>query len=155
MKGKPMSMGREVPPRIKPKGDSGYFQQLTRAVFQSGFSWAVIRDKWPNFVQAFDGFSVDAVADYGDGDLERLLSDPGIVRNGRKIVATIENARTIQHLAQTHGSFHNYLRSLDNLTYAEKRKELTKQFRNLGPTGVFVFLWCVDEPVPSWEERNK
>lgn len=150
-----MSMGHEIPQRNKPKDDSGYLEQLTRAVFQAGFSWVVIRDKWPNFVQAFDDFSVDSVADYSDGDLERLLSDPGIVRNGRKVVATIENARTMQHLAGTHGSFHSYLRSLDSLPYAEKRKTLTKQFKNLGPTGVFTFLWTVDEPVPSWEERNQ
>ena len=57
-----MSMGHEIPPRIKPENDSGYFEQLTKAVFQSGFSWAVIRDKWPNFVRAFDGFSLDSVA---------------------------------------------------------------------------------------------
>jgi len=150
-----MSMGHEIPPRIKPENDSGYFEQLTKAVFQSGFSWAVIRDKWPNFVRAFDGFSVDSVAGYSDGDLERLLNDPGIVRNGRKVVATIENARIFQRLASNHGSFYDYLRSLDGLSYAKKRRTLTKQFRNLGPTGVFVFLWCVDEPVPSWEERNK
>ena len=150
-----MSVGHEIPHRAKPDTDDGYLEQLTRAVFQSGFSWAVIRDKWPDFVQAFDGFSVDAVADYSDCDLERLLNNPGIVRNGRKIVATIENARTFQHLAETHGSFYNYLRSLDGLPYSEKRQVLIKHFRNLGPTGVFVFLWRVDEMVPSWEERNK
>ena len=150
-----MSMGHEIPSPVKPKDDGGYFEQLTRAIFQSGFSWTVIRDKWPNFIQAFDGFRVDAVADYGDGDLERLLNDSSIVRNGRKIVATIENARTVHRLAQTHGSFHGYLRSLDSLSYAQKRAELVHQFKNLGPTGVFVFLWCVEEPVPSWEERNK
>jgi len=150
-----MSMGHEIPPRAKPDDDNGYLEQLTKAIFQSGFSWAVIRDKWPDFLRAFDAFSVNAVADYDDGSLERLLNDPGIVRNGRKVVATIQNARTIQRLAREHGSFHNYLRTLDGLPYAEKRRTLTRQFKNLGPTGVFVFLWCVDEPVPSWEERNK
>ena len=150
-----MSMGHEIPPRVKPENDDGYLEQLTRSVFQAGFSWTVIRDKWHNFTQAFDGFSVDGVASYGETDLERLLSDPGIVRNGRKIVSTIENAHTIQQLSQRHGSFHSYLRSLDGLSYPEKRKVLTKQFRNVGPTGLFTFLWCVDEPVPSWEERDK
>jgi len=150
-----MNMGHEIPLRMKPEGDRGYLEQLTKAVFQAGFSWVVIRDKWPNFIQVFDEFKVNTVADYGDGDLERILNDPGIVRNGRKVVATIENARTMQHLAEDHGSFHDYLRSLDGLTYSEKRKILTKQFMNLGPTGLFTFLWSVDEPVPSWGERNK
>ena len=149
-----MHTGHEIPPRAKPEGDNGYFEHLTRAVFQAGFSWVVIRDKWPGFAQAFDGFSVEAVARYEDTDVDRLLNDPGIVRNGRKIVATLENARTIQRLSDTHGSFHDYLRSLDSLPYSQKRKELVRHFRNLGPTGVFTFLWSVDEPVPPWEERN-
>ena len=149
-----MHIGHEIPPRAKPKDDGGYFEMLTKAVFQSGFSWLVIREKWPDFQRAFDGFSFPKVASYGDGDLQRLLMDSGIVRNRRKILATIENARTIADLADEHGSFYGYLRSLDGLSYAEKRKTLTTQFRNLGPTGVFVFLWTVDEPVPSWEERN-
>ena len=149
-----MHAGHEIPPQAKPQSDDGYLEEMTRAVFQAGFSWAVIRDKWPNFLRAFDGFNVGSVADYNDDDLERLLSDSGIVRNGRKVVATMENARTIQGLAQEHGSFHDYLRSLDGLSYAQKRKALTRQFSHLGPTGVFVFLWRVDEPVPEWEERN-
>jgi hypothetical protein len=56
---------------------------------------------------------------------------------------------------QGHGSFHAYLRSLDSLDYAARRKELSQQFSHLGPTGVFTFLWCVDEEVPDWENRNK
>ena len=150
-----MQAGHEIPPQAKPQSDDGYLEEMTKAVFQAGFSWAVIRDKWPNFIRAFDGFNVNSVADYNDDDLERLLSDSGIVRNGRKVVATLVNTRTIQGLAQEHGSFHDYLRSLDGLTYAQKRKALTRQFSHLGPTGVFVFLWRVDEPVPEWEERNR
>ena len=150
-----MQAGHEIPSRVRPRSDDGYLEEMTKAVFQAGFSWAVIRDKWPNFIRAFDGFNVNSVADYNDDDLERLLSDSGIVRNGRKVVATMVNARTIQGLAQEHGSFHDYLRSLDGLTYAQKRKALTRQFSHLGPTGVFVFLWRGDEPVPEWEERNR
>ena len=144
-----MSAGHEIPPRSKPAGDDGYLEMLTKAVFQAGFSWPVIREKWPDFQQAFHGFNMERVATYGDGDLERLVSNPGIVRNRRKIIATIENARTMLDLADEHGSFHGYLRSLDGFSYAEKRKRLTAQFKNLGPTGVFVLLWTVDEPVPS------
>jgi DNA-3-methyladenine glycosylase I len=114
----------------------------------------VIRQKWPDFQRAFDGFQVHRVAAYGEDDLERLLADPGIVRNRRKVMATIENARTMVDLADEHGSFHGYLRTLDSLSYAQKRKRLVDQFHSLGPTGLFVLLWMVDEPVPDWEERN-
>jgi DNA-3-methyladenine glycosylase I len=145
----------EIPPRKQPADDNGYFEELTRAIFQAGFSWRVIRDKWPNFQKAFDGFDIVTVAGYAEPDIERLVNDKGIVRNRRKIEATVHNARVAWDLIQGHGSFHAYLRSLDGLDYAGRRKELSDRFQNLGPTGVFTFLWCVDEEVPDWEDRNK
>jgi DNA-3-methyladenine glycosylase I len=148
-------MTYEIPPRQKPAGDNGYFEELTQSIFQAGFSWRVIRDKWPNFQAAFDHFDIATVAGYGIPDIERLTGNPDIVRNRRKIEATIYNARVMWDLIQEHGSFHNYLRSLDDLDYAGRRKELSTRFKNLGPTGVFTFLWCVDEPVPDWEDRKK
>lgn len=148
-------MPHEIPPQKKPANDNGYFEELTKAVFQAGFSWQVIRDKWPNFQRAFDGFDIATVAGYGEPDMERLASDPSIVRNRRKIEATVHNARVMWELIQAHGSFQAYLRSLDGLDYAGRRKELSDRFKNLGPTGVFTFLWCVDEQVPQWEDRNR
>lgn len=148
-------MAFEIPPRKKPQDDNGYFEELTRAIFQAGFSWRVIHDKWPNFQKAFDGFDIATVAGYGAPDVERLATDTGIVRNRRKIDATIYNARVMWDLVEEHGSMQAYLRSLDGLDYAGRRKELSQRFKNLGPTGVFTFLWCVDEEVPAWEDRKK
>lgn len=145
----------EIPARKRPADDNGYFEELTRAVFQAGFSWEVIRAKWPDFRRALDGFDLDAVASYGPPDVERLTADTSIVRNRRKIEATIQNARTMYDLIEEHGSFYVYLRSLDDRDYAGRREELSRLFKNLGPTGVFTFLWCVDEEVPPWEERKK
>jgi 3-methyladenine DNA glycosylase Tag len=150
-----VAMPYEIPPRKKPANDNGYFEELTKAVFQAGFSWQVIQDKWPDFQLAFDGFDVATVAGYGEPDVERLAHDKGIVRNRRKIEATIHNAREMWDLIQEHGSFHTYLRSLDGLEYALRRKELSQRFKNLGPTGVFIFLWRVDEEVPDWEARKE
>ena len=143
----------QPPPQVKPENDAGYLEEITKAVFRSGFSWQVIENKWPNFKDAFAGFDVDAVASFDDVDLERLVTDPGIVRNGRKIEATIKNARTMQALVREHGSFFAYLRTLDDLEYAQRSKELQKRFSHLGRTGTFTFLWCVAESVPDWEER--
>jgi 3-methyladenine DNA glycosylase Tag len=144
----------EIPPRRRPSEDSGYLEQMTKAIFQAGFSWRVVSDKWANFQQAFDGFDVDTVAAYDDRDMDRLLSDEGIVRNGRKIAATIENANECRRIIAHHGSFYHFLRSMDRWSYAQRRTELRKRFKGLGPTGVFTFLYCVDEEVPAWEERN-
>ncbi len=148
-------MSHEIPPRRKPTDDNGYLEEMTRAIFQAGFSWRVIRDKWPGFQRAFDGFDIATVAAYAEPEIERLTADQGIVRNRRKIEATIRNAREMWTLIQEHGSFHAYLRSLDDLDYAGRRKELSRRFKNLGPTSVFTFLWCVDEEVPAWEDRSK
>lgn len=144
----------EIPPRQVPKRDSTYLEVLTKSIFQAGFSWQVIRDKWPNFQRAFEGFEVDTVAGYGAREVERLLSDSGIVRNGRKIEATIQNARIMQGLIAEYGSMHAYLRSMDGLRYAERRRRLTRRFQHLGPTGTFVFLYTVGEDVPDWEQRR-
>ena len=144
---------REIPPRVTPGDDSGYLEALTKAVFRSGFSWRVVREKWGNFRDSFDGFDLDKVGAYGMEDVERLFGDSGIVRNKRKILATIDNAQTMLSLIEEHGSFFGYLRSLDNLDYYERVKALTGRFSWLGRTGAFVFLHCVNEETPSWHER--
>jgi len=149
----PERPGFEIPPRVTPADDKGYFEQMTKAIFQAGFSWQVVNNKWSNFQAAFDGFDVDRVAAYGPEDVDRLLSDEGIVRNGRKIEATIDNAIQFQAIRDEFGSFAGYLRSLHDLAYRERQKMLSKRFKNLGRTSVFVFLWCVSEDVPDWEER--
>ncbi len=133
--------------------DSGYFEALTKSVFDAGFSWKVVRDKWPSFQEAFHGFDIDRVAAYDERDVDRLLADEGIVRNGRKIQATIENARVMKQLVAQHGSFRAYLRTLDGLTWQKRTKTLSKAFKNVGPSGVYWFLWRVAEEVPPWEER--
>lgn len=147
--------GHEIPRRDKPRGDNGYFEQITKAIFRAGFSWRVVDNKWPSFQRAFDGFDIDRVAAYDEPDLDRLLADKGIVRNGRKIVATIDNARELQRIIAQHTSVHAYLRSMDDGSYAQRRAELSARFKGLGPTGVFTFLWSVNEKVPEWEDRNK
>jgi DNA-3-methyladenine glycosylase I len=144
---------REVPPRVSPDNDNGYLDELTKAIFRVGFSWQVIAQKWDNFREGFDGFDVAKVAAYGPEEFTRLFNDEGIVRNRRKIMATVDNARTMLELASEHGSFHGYLRSMDNLDYSQRAKVLIGQFKGLGRTGAFVFLHSVNEETPGWHER--
>lgn len=75
------------------RDEQGLFERLSLEGFQSGLSWATILRKRPAFREAFASFDPDAVAAFDDGDVERLLSDAGIVRNRAKILATIGNAR--------------------------------------------------------------
>ncbi|MEW6684333.1 MAG: DNA-3-methyladenine glycosylase I [Nitrospirota bacterium] len=80
----------------KPKNDNGYFEAMTKVIFRSGLSWTMIEDKWPNFRKAFGEFAIANVARFGEPDVDRLMKDTGIVRNYRKIIATIDNARELQ-----------------------------------------------------------
>jgi DNA-3-methyladenine glycosylase I len=73
--------------------ERGLFERLSLEAFQSGLSWATILRKRPAFRAAFDDFDPDRVAAYDDADVARLLADAGIVRNRRKIEATIANAK--------------------------------------------------------------
>jgi DNA-3-methyladenine glycosylase I len=75
------------------RGDDALFERMTLEGFQSGLSWLVILRKRAAFRTAFDGFVIERVAGYDDGDVERLLADPGIVRNRAKIAAAVANAR--------------------------------------------------------------
>ncbi len=74
-------------------GDDALFERVCLEAFQSGLSWLTILRKRPAFWTAFAGFSIAKVAEFGEADVERLLADPGIVRNRAKILAAIGNAR--------------------------------------------------------------
>jgi DNA-3-methyladenine glycosylase I len=73
--------------------NNAMFERMTLEGFQSGLSWLVILRKRPGFRKAFANFSIAKVSAFGDADVDRLLNDPGIVRNRAKIEAAIANAR--------------------------------------------------------------
>lgn len=79
-------------------GDRPLFEKLSLEGFQSGLSWITILRRRTAFRSAFAGFEIDAVAAFGDADVERLMADPGIIRNRAKIVSTIANARVTRQL---------------------------------------------------------
>ena len=93
--------------------DRRLFEKLCLEGFQSGLSWLTILRKRPNFRRAFAGFDPVAVADFGEGDVERLMADAGIVRNRAKILATINNAQRYPELVAETGSLAAYLWSFE------------------------------------------
>lgn len=74
---------------------AGLYERLTLEAFQSGLAWITILRKREGFRTAFAGFVPETVAAFDDRDLDRLLADPGIVRNRAKIDAAISNARVV------------------------------------------------------------
>ena len=79
-------------------GEAALFERLSLEAFQSGLSWLVVLRKREAFRTAFAGFDPVAVAQFSAGDVERLLTDPGIIRNRAKIEATVHNARRVLEL---------------------------------------------------------
>ncbi len=91
------------------RDDAVLFERLVLEINQAGLSWETILRKRDAFRAAYDGFSVDKVAAYVETDRERLLNDAGIIRNRLKVDAAIHNARVIQRLCASHGSFAAWL----------------------------------------------
>ncbi|MET8075386.1 DNA-3-methyladenine glycosylase I [Streptomyces sp. NPDC005303] len=76
-------------------GDDALFERLSLEAFQSGLSWITILRRREGFRAAFSGFEIAKVATFGEADRDRLLLDPGIIRNRAKIDATMANARVL------------------------------------------------------------
>ncbi len=91
--------------------DNALFERLMLEINQAGLSWITILKKADNFRRAYDGFDIARVASYGQKDIDRLLSDAGIIRNRLKVNAAVENARRIRLLQAQHGSFKSWLDS--------------------------------------------
>ena len=141
------------------RDERGLFERLSLEAFQSGLSWATILRKRPAFRAAFDDFDPDKVAAYDDRDVERLMADAGIVRNRRKIDATITNARATVALRAEGGlvdlvwSFRPEATPIP-ASYAEvpstseESKALSKELKRrgfafVGPTTMFALMEAV------------
>ncbi|MFH8488458.1 DNA-3-methyladenine glycosylase I [Streptomyces longisporoflavus] len=81
-------------------GDDALYERLCLEAFQSGLSWITILRRREGFRAAFAGFRIDEVARFTDADRERLLADPGIIRNRAKVDATLANARVLADWAE-------------------------------------------------------
>ncbi len=123
--------------------DNELFGRLIMEINQAGLSWETILKKEASFRKAYHNFSIEAVAAYGEADLERLLADPGIIRNRLKINAAVENARVILGLRQEFGSFQKWLEHHHPRTKEEWVKLFRKTFRFTGGEIVNEFLMSI------------
>ena len=143
-------MDGKPPRRRKPRDLAGYLEALSRSVFQAGISWRVIDAKWEGIRDAFANFDPATVADFGPQEIRRLLGDTSVVRSKAKIEATIDNAQAMLELDAEFGGFDRYLRS--HASFEESAADLKRQFRFIGDSGAYHFLWSVDEPTTPYEE---
>ncbi len=89
--------------------DQELFARLMLEGFQAGLSWRLILEKRLRFAEVFHGWDAERIAAFGPEDVTRLLSDPSIIRNRRKIEGAIANARAYLRLLEMEGSFARYL----------------------------------------------
>ncbi|WP_026957314.1 DNA-3-methyladenine glycosylase I [Aliagarivorans taiwanensis] len=89
--------------------DDRWLAAFTQVIFQSGFVWRVVEQKWPAFERAFFGFEPAKMLLLDDGHIERLCNDAGIIRNRQKILTVPANAQMMVELAEQHGSFAKFI----------------------------------------------
>jgi len=142
--------------------DRHLFEMLTLEGAQAGLSWSTILRKREGYRRAFAAFDPAKVARFGSKDVERLLADPGIVRNRLKVESTVNNAGRVLDVQDELGSLDEYLwsfvggrpivnrfRSLSELpAETDLSKTISKDlkrrgFRFIGPTVIYAFMQTV------------
>jgi 3-methyladenine DNA glycosylase Tag len=88
--------------QLKSIKDDRWLAEIAKRIFQAGFVWKIIEAKWPGFEEAFHGFDVSRVAHLSDDEIDALLKDTRIVRNGQKIMAVRDNAVFLSDLQKEH-----------------------------------------------------
>jgi len=90
-------------------GDDRFLAEMTRCIFQAGFVWRVINQKWPNFEQAFFKFDPQKMLLLSPDFIDKLSADKSIVRNRQKIISVPQNAQFIIDIQHEHGSFSQFI----------------------------------------------
>ena len=142
--------------------DKLLFEFLVLESAQAGLSWITVLRKRENYRKAFDNFDPAKIARYDEKKIEELLNNPGIIRNRRKIMATVDNAQAVLEIQKEFGDFDSYiwqfvggkpiqneLKCLEDLppftVESEKMsKDLKKRgFKFVGPTICYAFMQAV------------
>lgn len=142
--------------------DRRLFEMLILEGAQAGLSWITVLRKRPAYRQAFDRFDPEIVAQFGEDKIEELLANPGIIRNRRKIIAAVENARHFLKYQTEQGSFANHLwgyvagKPIQNswkdlseipaqtpLSQAISQDLYQRGFRFVGPTIIYAYMQAV------------
>lgn len=140
-------------------GDRPLFEFLVLECAQAGLSWSTILKKRSAYREAFAGFDPETVAAFSHADQQRLLGDPGIVRNRLKVAAAVENARALLSVRGEFGSFDEFIwsfvqgrprknrwRFLSDLpSQTEESRSMSRElrrrgFRFVGPTICYAFM---------------
>jgi hypothetical protein len=139
-----------VPRRVEEPTLDDHLEILTRAVFQAGLSWAIIEARWKAFRGEFSSFDVHAVANYGEWDVERLMTADGILHSRKKIAGTVKNARTLLELVSEFGTIGGYLERF--ASYPQVSADVRKRFAFVGDLSCYYWLFRTGQRVPVFEQ---
>lgn len=139
-----------------PRTDSDYFALLARAVFSAGLGPKVVESRWREMTAAFHDWKPGAVAQMDESDVARLLCDPAVIRNRRKMEAVVRNAMIFNELLAQEPSFHGYLEKIGAREDLDKAAEtLSQVFTHLGRTSALFFLFSAGWRPPADNGRDK
>ena len=144
-KGGPAALEKQIPKplnaaQLRAIPDDRWLAGMTRGVFQAGFEWRVVENKWPGFEALLHGFDAHALAYLSDEDLEKPLADTRIIRHHAKLLATRDNAQFVLDLATEHGSAGAFFAASPATQYATLLKGLKQRGARLGGMTAQYFL---------------
>ena len=120
--------------------DDRWLSDMSKRVFQAGFNWTVVANKWPRFEEVFAGFDPGRMSMMSDDDLDRYLKTDGIIRHGKKILSIRDNATFIKSLADEHGTAGKAFAYWPVEDYVGLLWLLKKRASRLGGTSAMYFL---------------
>ncbi|MDH5404123.1 MAG: DNA-3-methyladenine glycosylase I [Candidatus Heimdallarchaeota archaeon] len=138
--------------------DNILFERLMLEGYQAGLSWNLVLQKREEFNNVFYNFSLSKVSNLTAEYIDKLMLNEGIIRNRRKLEATISNAQTILKIIEKYGSFMNYLKHLPHNAFTtEDLKNCTKQmkkdgFKFVGPLVLEEFFYSIGLNSPKHAE---
>jgi len=109
------------------------FEYILLDTFQAGLSWSTIVNKRVNFKKAFDNFDPVKISKYAEEDYERLINDPGIIRNKLKIRAIINNAKVFLKLQKEYGTFDKYIWQFVNYKTIDGKRKIGGHWPSTSP----------------------
>jgi len=126
--------------KIRKIPDDRWLSAMSKCIFQAGFNWQIIENKWERFEEVFEGFDVERWMMMSDDDLDQLLKTGGIVRNVVKIRSVRQNATFLKEVSDVHGSVGKYFAAWQPDDFCNNLRELQKNGARLGGKTGQIFL---------------
>ncbi|TCS63492.1 DNA-3-methyladenine glycosylase I [Varunaivibrio sulfuroxidans] len=120
------------PEEIEATPAERWLSEMTKAIFQVGFNWQLVENKWPRFEEVFEGFDVNRWSMMSEEDLDTLLATPGLIANAAKMKSVGENARYLLTLEGEHGSVGAFFAGWRNAEYCDNLRALRKGASRMG-----------------------